>query len=156
VGRVWPVVGVLLPLLGILSLLGKRWAYLSFVVLGLAWIPARTAFRLRAPDCETVVTLANSAFSLTNYKHIVMFGLFFLMTAAQFKRRSAATMLSAIAATTVMGLLIELEEGATGTGHCRLRDLVPDTAGAIVGLALLFTFLKSRAALASHSLAKKL
>jgi hypothetical protein len=33
----------------------------------------------------------------------------------------------------VMGALVEAAEGIAGTGNCRLRDLVPDSAGAVVG-----------------------
>jgi hypothetical protein len=35
-----------------------------------------------------------------------------------------------------MGLVVELEEGATRTGNCRLTDLLPDLAGALVALLL--------------------
>jgi hypothetical protein len=37
--------------------------------------------------------------------------------------------------TLAMGALVELAEGITGRGHCRLRDLIPDSAGALAGAA---------------------
>jgi hypothetical protein len=59
---------------------------------------------------------------------------FFLMSHAQFKdtRRPFA---SAGLATLVMGALVELAEGVSGRGNCRLRDLVPDSASALLGAA---------------------
>ncbi|MGH9421736.1 MAG: hypothetical protein ACRD3J_17290, partial [Thermoanaerobaculia bacterium] len=70
--------------------------------------------------------------ALTKYKHIFLFGMFFLMTRVQLGRTRYA-MLIAFAATLAVGILIELEEGATRTGNCNLRDLVPDAAGALLG-----------------------
>jgi hypothetical protein len=39
-----------------------------------------------------------------------------------------------------MGVFVELVEGATQTGHCRLRDLVPDTAAAALGTVIVLAF----------------
>ena len=79
--------------------------------------------------------------ALTKCKHIVLFGIFFLMTYAQ-------VALWATLATMVMGVLIELEEGATGTGYCHLHDLLPDAAGALLGavIATMWTRAKGRRA----------
>lgn len=79
-------------------------------------------------------------FSLTNYAHIVLFGIFFLFSAfhAIADRTSIRSALTfAAIATVLMGALVELAEGATGSGHCRLRDLIPDGAGIVLG-ALVF------------------
>jgi hypothetical protein len=32
-----------------------------------------------------------------------------------------------------MGALVEVAEGLSGRGHCRFRDLIPDSAGALLG-----------------------
>jgi len=32
-----------------------------------------------------------------------------------------------------LGFLVEIAEGATGIHHCRMRDLIPDMAGASLG-----------------------
>jgi len=32
-----------------------------------------------------------------------------------------------------LGFLVEIAEGATGIHHCRMRDLIPDMAGACIG-----------------------
>jgi hypothetical protein len=37
----------------------------------------------------------------------------------------------------VMGALLEIAQGLTGQGHCRLRDLVPDATGALLALLLI-------------------
>src|SRR6266478_2210671 len=53
-------------------------------------------------------------------------------------RRSGARGIWALLATLLVGALVEIAEGMTmtGRGHCRVRDLVPDAAGAL-GAALL-------------------
>lgn len=32
-----------------------------------------------------------------------------------------------------MGMLVELSQGVTAHGNCRMRDLIPDSAGALLG-----------------------
>jgi hypothetical protein len=44
--RMWLLGSVLLFALGMLSLRGVRWAYFTFVLLGLLYFPARVGFRL--------------------------------------------------------------------------------------------------------------
>ena len=75
--------------------------------------------------CELSLDLPLAIHSLTNYKHIVLLALFFLMTSAQFRQFNGLTFAWAALATVVMGALVELAEGVTGNGHCRLRDLNP-------------------------------
>lgn len=126
------VIGILLWIaLAVFALRGARWAYAVFLLLGLFWIPGIAGFHLHRPDCEGFVSFKLALFSLTNYKHIFLFGMFFLMTRVQLGRTRHALLL-ALVATIAMGVLIELEEGATNR-HCRLRDLIPDTAGALIG-----------------------
>jgi hypothetical protein len=57
------------------------------------------------------------------------------MTWVQFRRRPYPLLIAAIA-TIAIGILIELEEGATGTGMCRATDLLPDGIGALIGAAI--------------------
>ena len=60
------------------------------------------------------------------------------MTSAQIRgSRPRIHLLVASGAVLAMGIYVELAEGLTGQGHCRLRDLVPDLAGAVVGAVLL-------------------
>ena len=51
----------------------------------------------------------------------------------------------AFATTMVVGALLELAQGVCGEGHCRLRDLLPDAAGAFLGWALLVILVGARA-----------
>lgn len=71
--------------LGVLSLRGVRWAYVTFVVLGLLYFPASVGFRFDPQPCELTFDLPLAVYSLTNYAHIVLFVLFFLMTRAQLR-----------------------------------------------------------------------
>lgn len=43
-----------------------------------------------------------------------------------------------------MGIYVELAEGITGIGTCRLRDLIPDMAGALVGAVVWVLYRKLR------------
>jgi VanZ family protein len=79
----------------------------------------------------------NSRLSLTKVPHFVLFGVFFLFTAWQFARLDRRSLSWSLVATLALGLLVELEEGATRTGSCRLADLLPDLGGALIAMALL-------------------
>lgn len=122
--------------LGLLALRRVRWAYLGFVVLAVLWIPARTRFRLRAPECDLAITLENAAGSLTNIAHVMLFGVFFAVTVVQFGGSSASRIVKASAATLLFGATIELMQGATRTGNCQLHDLLPDGVAVILAAGL--------------------
>jgi len=132
-------VGVL-ALLALIALRGKRWAYLTFVLLGLLYFPAQTHFRVHAPKCEQLLpTLHLLVPLLHDYAYIALFAGFYWMSWVQFGR-SDGRGVWALVATLLVAALVEIAEGMTGGGrgqvHCRVRDLVPDAAGA-VGAALL-------------------
>src|SRR5881396_3391445 len=127
-----------LVLLALITLRGKRWAYFAFVVLGLLYFPAQTHFRVHVPKCEQLLpTIQVLVLSLHNYAYIALFAGFYWMSWVQF-RRADARGVWALLATLLVGALVEIAEGMTmtGRGHCRVRDLVPDAAGAL-GAALL-------------------
>src|SRR3989454_6380728 len=125
-----------LALLALLALRGKRWAYLAFVVLGLLSFPAQTHFGVHVPRCEQLIpTMRLVVLSLHNYAYIALFAGFYWMSWVQF-RKTEARAVWALLATLLVGALVEVAEGMTGRGHCRVRDLVPDAAGAL-GAALL-------------------
>src|SRR5205809_1214625 len=127
-----------LALLALITLRGKRWAYFAFVVLGLLYFPAQTHFRVHVPKCEQLLpTIQVLVLSLHNYGYIALFAGFYWMSWVQFRRFDARAVW-ALLATLLVGALVEIAEGMTmtGRGHCRLRDLVPDAAGAL-GAALL-------------------
>jgi hypothetical protein len=132
--------------LGILSVRGVRWAYITFVVLGLLYFPASVGFRLNPHPCELTPSLALAVSSLTNYGHIVLFVLFFLMTSAQFRMSQWSGYAWAALACIARGILVEAAEGISGNHHCRIRDLIPDTAGIIIGggIVLLWNMVRHR------------
>ena len=119
--------------LGLLALRGVRWAYVAFVVLGLLYFPAKVGFRLDPRPCQLTFDIPLAIHSLTNYGHVVLFALFFVMTSAQFRVSNWPVFAWSAAATIVMGTLVEVAQGVTGEGNCRLRDLIPDTLGILVG-----------------------
>lgn len=69
----WPLTALVFFVLGILALRGVRWAYVTFVVLGLLYFPARIGFRLDPRACQLAIDLPLALFSLTNYAHIGLF-----------------------------------------------------------------------------------
>src|SRR5712691_1911525 len=115
-----------LALLALIALRGKRWAYLTFVLLGLLYFPAQTHFRVHAPNCEQLLpTLHLLVPLLHNYAYIALFAGFYWMSWVQFER-SDARGIWALVATLLVAALVEIAEGMTARGHCRVRDLVPD------------------------------
>ena len=119
--------------LGLLALRGIRWAYAAFVALGLFYFPAKVGFRLAPRPCQLAFDIPLAVHSLTNYSHIVLFALFFVMTSAQFRASNRRAFIWSAAATLAMGALVEVAQGVTGEGNCRLRDLIPDSVGILVG-----------------------
>jgi VanZ family protein len=119
--------------LGLLALRGVRWAYAAFVALGLFYFPAKVGFRLAPRPCQLAFDIPLAVHSLTNYAHVVLFALFFVMTSAQFRPSDRRAFFWSAAATLVMGALVEVAQGVTGEGNCRLRDLIPDSVGILVG-----------------------
>ena len=142
----WVLVFLVFLVLGVLSMRGVRWAYVTFILLGLLFFPARVGFRFDPQPCEVALNIPLAIFSLTNYRHIVLLAIFFLMSRAQFRMSNWSAFGWAALATIVMGMLVELAEGVTGKGHCRLRDLIPDAAGILLGsvIVLVWTGIRRR------------
>ena len=130
--------------LAVLSLRGVRWAYVTFVVLGLLYFPVSVGFSLNPQPCESIPSIPLAVHSLTNYRHIVLFVLFFLMTSAQFRMSQWRGYAWSAVACIVMGILVELAEGISGNHHCRLRDLIPDAAGVVLGAGIVFLWNRMR------------
>lgn len=120
----------------------RRAAFVGFVALSLASFALRAGWPARplAPSaCEGLVGIGLALYSFRNTPHILLFALCFFVARAQFRSTAADERsrqragAGAFAITMVVGALVELAEGATGAGHCRLRDLLPDAAGALLG-----------------------
>ncbi|MEW6737199.1 MAG: VanZ family protein [Acidobacteriota bacterium] len=129
-------------LLAVLSLRGNRWAYIAFMVLGLLYFPMSVGFHFNPQPCELTPSLSLMIFSLTNYAHITLFALCYVITSAQFQKHNWSAFAWTILITIVMGALVEVAQGVTGKGHCRLRDLIPDTAGALLGAVIVLLLRK--------------
>ncbi len=123
-----------LVILLLLALWRFRWAYVAFALLGLLYFPLKQGFDLSPTACEMLPSGRLALYSLQNYPHIVMFSFFFVLSYLQFRGSSSHSRFAfATLATLVMGLLVELTQGISGTGHCRMRDLIPDAAGVLLG-----------------------
>lgn len=130
--------------LGVLALRGVRWAYVAFVLLGLLYFPAKVGFRFDPQPCELTINIPLAIYSLTNYAHMVLFALFFVMTSAQLRMSNWSKFAWTTLATIAMGVLIEIDEGVTGKGHCRLRDLIPDAVGILLGSVIVLLWIRIR------------
>lgn len=134
----------------VLALRGARWAYFTFIAAGLAYFPMHVGFHFQPRACQLVFEPRLAVHSLTNFPHIILFGIFFVISAIHFRvsRKTDERMfvLAAIA-TLAVGALVEIAEGVTGAGNCRLRDLIPDSAGAVLGAAALMLWQVIRPAL---------
>jgi hypothetical protein len=142
----WLVTGVFVVLC-VLAFLGKRWAYFTFIVLGMLYFPASVGFHFHPRPCDCVLSWPLVQFALTKYGHFVRLAIFFLMTCAQLRGSSPRTQyLVSWGAVMAMGIYVELAEGFTGSGNCRLRDLFPDALGAMIGTVLWFAWSRLRRA----------
>jgi hypothetical protein len=116
----------------------RRWAYAAYVLFSVTRIPAEAGFRVSNPHCDLRVTLETAQLSLMKVPHVLLFAWFFLLTVAQFDRLDRRVLAVSMIGTLVMGALVEIEEGATRMGICRATDLLPDAAGALLAMTLLF------------------
>lgn len=121
----------------------SRWVFAIFVVLAVLYFPVRGGFDLAAPTCQWTFDLALAAHSLTNYPHMVLFAIFYLLTYAQLPGVQGAAAWS-VAACLAMGLAVELAQGAAGYGNCRMRDMIPNTVGALAGALIVTVIAKIR------------
>ena len=119
--------------------------YAAYVVFALLWIPASAHFRaIVPPPCEYRFGAELALESFRNIPHILLFAVFFIMTLVQVRQHRYAIVIG-LAACLLTGMIVEWEEGMTAVGHCRLRDLIPDGTGALLGC---FTYITSRALVA--------
>ncbi|HUO85503.1 MAG TPA: VanZ family protein [Thermoanaerobaculia bacterium] len=144
--RQLPLVFALVATVAAVALRRTRWAaaslWVSRVAYGLLvlqaplYFLAEGGFRPSSQMCEWTFSLALARHSFGNYPHIVLFTVFFLLTYAQLPHARRRVVWS-VAATLGMGLLVELAQGVSGHGHCRMRDLIPDFVGALLGFIIM-------------------
>ena len=138
---VWPVY----VLLAYFAFHGSRWAYAGFVSLSLGSFAARAGFHLQPFACEMQFDAELALLSLTNYRHMVLFAFFCILSHAQCRGRGWPGFIWSVSASVVMGALVEIAQGLSGSGHCRARDLIPDLVGALIGVGLLLLWQRRRA-----------
>jgi len=120
----------------IFAVWGKRWAYVGFIVLSLLYFPMKVGFALDPHPCEWIFGPGLAIHSLSNLPHIVLFAFLFLITSRQFDMSNWTAFGWAALCTIGLGLLLELAQGVSGNGHCRMRDLIPDSVGTLIGVAV--------------------
>lgn len=142
----------------------RRAAFAGFVALGLGSFALRAGWPAKplAPRaCEGTVGVELALHSFRNAPHVLLFALCFLLARAQFRpARSEAnasrwTGPAAFAVTMGVGALVEVAEGVTGAGHCRLRDLLPDAAGALLGWVAFAALSAAWTRIRGHPVAKR-
>jgi|SRR5215212_10855199 len=119
--------------LGVLAYQGKRWAFGALIGLTIAYFPVRSNFLFVYRSCDVAFDWPLAVYSLQNYSHIILFVAFFLIAAAQLPMSRPRHFVVAIAMTLAMGLIVEASEAMWSRGNCRVRDLIPDGAGAVIG-----------------------
>lgn len=123
--------------LAVASMFRLRFAYVAFIALGALWMPARASFRWFPSRCETAMSLPLAVHSMTNYKHILLFAMFAIMTLAQFEPEDRWRFLKLAGIALAMTVLVEGEQALLGVGHCRVRDVIPNAAGTVAGVCLM-------------------
>jgi len=113
------------------ALRASRWTYSIVFPLSLLYLPLK-AGGMRPVECEWTFSASLAVYSLGNIPHMVGFAIFFMLSVAQIPNVKHAIAWSFVACF-ALGLLVEIAEGATGIHHCRMRDLLPDMAGACIG-----------------------
>lgn len=126
---------------------GSRWAYAGFLGLTLLYFPQKGGFDFQPPACSPAMGGELLITSATNYSHIILFALFFLISYGHFARsrlRGWAPLPVAAAATVIMSALIEIAQGMSNTGNCELRDIIPDVVGLLLGAGIVLTLKAAR------------
>jgi VanZ like protein len=118
------------------ALRASRWTFGIVFPLSLLYFPLK-AGGVRPIECEWTFSFSLAVASLRNVQHLVGFAIFFVLLMAQLPKVRHAIAWSFFA-TLVMGFLVEIGEGATGIHHCRMRDLIPDMAGACIGAVVVW------------------
>jgi hypothetical protein len=129
--------------LAILAVRGRRWAYVAFMILGFLYFPIKSHFTFDSHfPCELTFGLPLAIHSLRNFPHIILFAVGFVLTAAQFRLSKWLDYAWAATIIITFGLLVEILEGVTRQGNCRMRDLIPDAVGSLVGAVIVIVLYK--------------
>ena len=130
------IAGLLFFALAVLAMRGARWAYAALALFILLQFPASVGFHMHPKACYLAVDAPLALSSLNNYPHMILFGIFFIVTVLHFRLSRWRPLAWAIGATVAMGAGMEIAQGLSGTHHCKAIDLIPDSIGALAGLLI--------------------
>ena len=133
--------------LAVFAVRGARWAYALFLGFALLYFPQKGGFTLQAPACSPALGRELFVTSATNYSHIILFALFFLISYGQFAKprlRGWRPLPVAAGATLLMSVMIEVLQGMSNTGNCELRDVIPDVIGMSLGFGVVLAWKAAR------------
>lgn len=134
-------------LLAAVAVRGARWAYAAFLGLTLLYFPQKGGFDFQSPACSPALGRELFVTSATNYSHIILFALFFLISYGHFAKsrvRGWPPLAVGATATLIMSALIEVAQGMSSTGNCEARDLIPDVIGLLLGAGIVLTWKAAR------------
>lgn len=125
-----------------------RLALVGFLLFALVRIPARTGFELGMPSCRIATPGTSVEDPFLNVPHLALFFAFMMLVyialgPVRWRLRWA------LAVTFAFGVVLEVQQSATGTGNCELVDLLPDALGALGALVVILTFRAARRRLAA-------
>ena len=121
-----------------------RWVPLVLLsILAVAFEPVRAGLVFENQGCDWSVDQGRLADALFNPRHLISYGLFVLLAAVAFPK---ARLLAISAAVLIFSALLEVEQSFLATGHCRLRDMVPNVIGIAVAATAIFIVRRLRRA----------
>ena len=118
-----------------------------YVGLALLYFPQKGGFDFQSPACSAALGRELFVTSATNFSHIILFALFFLVSYGHFAKarlRGWKPLPVAAAATLIMSALIEVAQGMSNTGNCELRDIIPDVIGMSLGTGIVLAWKAAR------------
>jgi glycopeptide antibiotics resistance protein len=121
-----------------------RLLFAVMAIAALVYTPATIGFVTRpALQCELVSSAELWLFGLTNVRHLVTYSILAAVAVWAFGTHSL-WLAAAVALTITAG--VELTQAIFADGHCRVRDMLPNTVGVAVGVgfALLVALLVRR------------
>jgi hypothetical protein len=99
------------------------------MVLAVLYTPFDSNFRMADKPCELWTSTEMVQRSVLNARHLVSYGILFLLGALSFRRHS---LLKSASLVLVLSAGVELEQSYFVSGHCRARDLLPNLIGVAV------------------------
>jgi VanZ family protein len=112
------------------------------------YTPLDSRLQLGAKSCDLSMNRELVGNAILNARHLVSYSVLFVLAALVFRRRA---LVKAGAFVLLVSMAVEIEQAYFTSGHCRLRDLIPNTLAIAIASAsfhavvALRRFRKSRA-----------